>query len=253
MMAQPDMIAQELQKSIDENIETASREIAKKEHLPQDQLMTLDAHAKTIQHQLSQYMLLAKKHIADGFVFCVESIKEIARTDDSINLETLEHALTESFSRLDTVATIKDMSSKVVDGTSWKELLGLTDDTLQILYKGAKRLFDNGNHPQAEAAFFFLTTVDFKQYAFWLGLGHAAFHLGNHNQAINAYEMADSCCPSSIWPHIYMANCFEAQMDYQESLTALEKAQLELNNSQEKDPHLEVDLRERIANAKKRA
>lgn len=252
-MAQPDMIEDELQKSIDESLETAAHTIAEREHSPQDQLMTLDAHAKTIQHQLSQYMLLAKKHIADGFVFCIESIREIAHTDTSINLESLEHDLTESFSRLDTVATIKDMSSKVVDGASWKELLGLSDDTLQILYKGAKRLFDKGNHPQAEAAFFFLTTVDYKQYAFWLGLGHAAFHLANHNQAINAYEMAESCRPGAIWPHIYMANCFEALHDYQESLTALEKAEHDLLNCTEKDSHLEVDLRERIANAKKRA
>lgn len=246
-------VAQQLDKSVAQNLGQVSQNLAAAKQSPDNFLETIDGQAKKIEHELSQYMKLAKRRIRDGFYLCIESIEELARVDSQIDLEELQNNVNTAFSRFDSVASAKDMCAKAVDNNSWKELLGLTDTSMNLLYRGAKQLFDKGNHPQAEAAFFFLTTVDFAQCAFWLGLGHAAFHLGNLNQAINAYETADSCQPGAIWPHIYMANCFEALNEYQESLLALQEAERELQSSQDQNHELEIDLQERIANAKMRA
>lgn len=243
-------LAEELEKTINEDLGSIAHTIAEGVHTPGDPLQTLDMQAAKIEHQLSQCMLLAKTRVRDGFNYSIKAVQELARTDTLINLDALKENVNVAFSRFDTVAIAKDMCTKVMEGTSWKTLLGLDDVSMELLYRGAKHLFDLGHHPEAEAAFFFLTTVDYAQYAFWLGLGHAAFHLGNINQSINAYEMASTCQPGSIWPHIYMANCFEALHDFEESLICLKAAEQELLNSPEKDQELAIDLRERIANAR---
>lgn len=244
-----DILGQELSKEASQLARKAAEDSESIEH----KLLSLEAHAKRIEHELSQYMLIAKKRISDGFWSCIDATKELARLDSTINLESLESDVRIAFSRFDSVARVKDMSGKTVEGMTWKELLGLSDATLQLFYQAAKSLFDCGQHPKAEAAFFFLTTVDYKQYAFWLGLGHAAFHVGNLNQAINAYEMADSCQPGSIYPSLYVANCFEALNDYQEALLALEKADTDYKSQDTKDPELEHAIRERIMRAKLKA
>lgn len=252
-MPQPNNVAEELEKTVTEELGVVAHALAEAVHVPNDPLQSLDLQAGKIERELSQCMRLAKTRIRDGFKFCIRSIKELARTDLTINLDGLEQNVDTAFSRFESVASAKDMCSKVMEGISWKTLLGLDDVTMDLLYRGAKSLFDKGHHPEAEAAFFFLSTVDYAQYAFWIGLGHAAFQLGNLNQALNAYEMADACHPGSIWPHIYMANCFEALRDYEESLICLQAAQRELQDSSDKDHSLLEELNIRIATARAKA
>lgn len=243
-------VSDSLEKEVTQEIQEIAHALAKESV---DPLESFDAKSIKIEHQLSQCMLLAKTRIREGFTFCVRAVEELARVDAAIDLGQLKENVNYAFSRFESVAVAKDMCTKLMEGYSWKSLLGLSDETVSLLYQGAKKLFEAGHNPEAEAAFFFLTTVDFAQYAFWLGLGHAAFNLGNINQALNAYEMADTCQPNAIWPHIYMANCFEVLHDYEESLVSLQNAERELLLQQEPNPKLATELKERIINAKNRA
>lgn len=249
-MPQPNNITEELEKIVSEEVGAVAHTLAEAVHVPNDPLQSLELQEGKIERELSQCMRLAKTRIRDGFKFCIRSVQELARTDLTINLAALEQNVDIAFSRFESVASAKDMCSKVMEGTSWKSLLGLDDVSMDLLYRGAKSLFEKGHHPEAEAAFFFLSTVDYAQYAFWVGLGHAAFQLGNLNQALNAYEMADTCQPGSIWPHIYMANCFEALRDFEEAHICLEAAERELLDSPDKDSELLADLKVRIATAR---
>jgi len=242
----------ELEKIANESLKATAHHLAEEKYQPEDPLQSLEVQEAKIERELSQCMLLAKTRIRDGFRACVEAVEGLARLDNSIDLAALQKNVDYAFSRFETVAMAKDMCTQLMEGHSWKELLGLDDTTMLLLYRGAKTLFDTGHHPEAEAAFFFLTTIDFTQYVFWLGLGHAAFHLNNINQALNAYDMADTCQPGSIWPHIYMANCFEAQYDYEESFICLKAADQELARSQEKDETLASELKSRLQTAKPR-
>ena len=241
-----------LQDEVAKDIAQAAKLQAREVYNPDDTLHTLEQEIATFHHELSQCMLLAKTRIKDGLQWCVEAIKELSQTDTSIDMDVLKENVVHALSRFDTVAKAKDMCAEVAEGKSWRSLLGLTDKTMEHLYRGAKHLFDLGHYPESEAAFFFLSTIDYAQYAFWLGLGHAAFHLGNYNQAINAYEMANSCQPGAIWPFIYIANCFEALFDFEESYLQLQNALTDLQSNPEVDQGLLIDLKERIANAKSR-
>ncbi|MBS0655389.1 MAG: hypothetical protein JSR46_06420 [Verrucomicrobia bacterium] len=249
-MPQPG-VHQVLDASIRETIQSLAHTIAQ-DAPPQNQLESPVVHEKRIQYELSQYTLYARKRCIDGFFSCFGVVKDLARADDQINFTDLEQNVKTAFASFDTVAAAEELSTRAQEGASWKDLLGITDTSLQLLYRGAKHLIDSKSYPEAEAAFYFLTTIDYKQSAFWLGLGHSAVQFGNHYQAINAYEMAQSCDPASCWPTIYIANCFERLNDYEEVLQALEKAYAIYQNSVNADPELGKSLQERIVNAKAR-
>lgn len=209
-------------------------------------LVSVDFQTKKIEHELSQYVQYAKRRCLEGFDCCIEAVY----TNSHDDLQEFDENIKEAFSRFDDTVYVLDMATKAAQGACWKDLLGLTDKTMSRLYEGAKSLFDRGSIPEAEAAFYFLTTVDVSQYAFWLGLGHAAFRLGNFNQSINAYETAVLCEAHSVWPHIYIANCFESMNNYDESLNALELALQECRAKDTLDKELEGLIVTRIAEAK---
>jgi len=245
-MTNSEQLTKALEQTISQQVQQSAKKVAEEKTFEEGPLLPTEARAKKHEHELSQYVQYAKRRCSEGFHLCHGAVAELANSDTTINLEALDRDITSAFSRFDETAHVLEMSQQAAGGTSWKDLLGLSDTSMQLLYNGAKDLFEKKRYPEAEACFFFLTTVDFSQYAFWLGLGHAAFQLGNINQAINAYETADCCQPGSVWPHIYMANCFETLHDHEESLIALEEAQKEHDALDTQDPEIAQGLSERI-------
>lgn len=248
-------MADELESIISSELSLLAKERALEATQHQGALLSVQQQSVKIEHELSQYVQYAKRRCKEGFQYSIEAVSTLAKTDASIDLEAFRTNISEAFSRFETTARVLEMSAQAAQGTSWRVLLGLTDETMKWLYQGAKSLFDSGQFPEAEAAFFFLTTVDVSQHAFWLGLGHAAFRLGNLNQAINSYETADLCQPKAIWPHIYIANCFEAMNDFEESYRALEVANKECAEAAshgKQQAELEKSIQERVLKAKAR-
>lgn len=217
----------ELDKIVAQEITALAKKEAEESVGLQNPLLAVEARAVKVEHELSQYVQYAKRRCQEGFQCCIEQVKELAITDSTIEIAAFQENISHAFSRFDQTAYVLELSTQAAEGACWRALLGLNDTTMKYLYQAAKSLFDSGRYPQAEAAFFFLTTIDVSQHAFWLGLGHAAFRLGNLNQSINSYETAHLCLPGSVWPHIYMANCFEAMNDFEEALGALQTAQQE--------------------------
>lgn len=247
-MTDNNAIVENLENSIKQSLGPIAKSMAEASHIPGAELESVEVHAKKIEQGLSQYMTYAKRRCKEGFCFCLESLQRLA----TIDMAQLEQKIHDAVSRFDTTDHALAMAKQVQNGSSWKELLGLDDTTIQELYFGAKNLFDTGRYPEAEAAFFFLTTIDSKQPVFWQGLGHAAFRLGNLNQAINAYETATTVEPGAIFPHIYIANCFEAMGDLEEALAALTLAEQEFQNSNSSDKELEQALSQRINQLKRK-
>jgi tetratricopeptide (TPR) repeat protein len=108
--------------------------------------------------------------------------------------------------------------------TSWKQQLGISDRCMQSLYQGARTLFEEKEYTQAEKAFFMICSIDPTQPAYWIGLGHSSFQTQNYQQAIRAYSMAGAMDPENIWPHIWAANCFEEEHEFEAAKLALHEA-----------------------------
>jgi superoxide dismutase len=179
-MTDPQNTEQELEAVLNQEIHEAAQKIAEEKAFEEGPLLPVEARVKKHEHELSQYVQYAKRRCNEGFHLCHDAVCMLAQTDTTIDLQALDANIKEAFSRFDETVHVLEMSNKASEGTSWKDLLGLKENTMQHLYTGAKKLFEGGRYPEAEAAFFFLTTVDFSQYAFWLGLGHAAFRFGKH-------------------------------------------------------------------------
>jgi tetratricopeptide (TPR) repeat protein len=252
-MSEPDALSVELDQAIESGLGQLAKSVAEESYSPEDRLQTLDAHAKRVEIEIRQDIQNYKKKCHDGMRYLLEALDELSHKDTEINLDHLREELQAGFSKLNSLQAIEKMGQEVMQGSTWKKVLGLQESTLNTLYKGAKALFEAGKYSEAEAAFMLLTSLDAAQSTFWLALGHTEFYLNSFAEAINAYEAAGSCESASCWPPLYAANCYEAANDFPKALECAEKAQALFVESGEKDPALEEAIREKIAYLKHRA
>ncbi len=188
----------------------------------------------------------------DGFLICISSLRELALHDDEIQTDRLKRKMGSLPKKFDSLEKIQQLGLQLIEGKTWRELLDFHDDILQMLYRGASHVFEQKQYADAEFAFSFLTTLDPTQYAFWIGLGHAAYHSQHPDVAINAYAMASFCLPNAIWPHIYAANVFEAHQDKQHALLALQEADRIYQENNQGNKELAKTLKQRIAALQKK-
>jgi len=110
---------------------------------------------------------------------------------------------------------------KIFGGASWREALSVSKETLDVLYMGAKAVFEAGRFEEAISCFTFLCWFDSKQYDFWLGLAHSQFRHSDYQSAVSSYGVASGCVPEESWPHIYAAASFEALGDLEQASISL--------------------------------
>ena len=127
--------------------------------------------------------------------------------------QQLEKELANAFDRIHTPAFFTQAILKVVSGQTWREAFRLPRETVDLLYIGAKGLFDEGLFSEAMDSFAFLAWFEARQYDFWIALGHSQFHSAQYSAAIGSYSIAFECLPEESWPDIYSAACFEALGD----------------------------------------
>lgn len=203
-------------------------------------------HAEKIALEMKRDLDLISTSCKDGLTYCLDAVQELARNNPEIDAESVVCDLTKASQIID----LDKAARELLEGKSWKEILEIQNNAIEILYLGAKEIFTQKRYLEATAAFTFLTTLDSKNYTFWIGLGHAAFHNNDFSLAINAYTIASLCNSTSIWPHIYAANVFEAKNDKTQALLALEEAQELIQATQEHNPELIAAIKNRIANLK---
>lgn len=208
--------------------------------------------ASVVEEEIRGDLTSIKQKCTEGFCFCLDALQELSELDPEIRLSKIKHNLINGFGRLSSVDRVHQLGTEAIAGKCWCELLGISDETMEALYKAAKYLFEEGRFGQADAAFSFLTAFDSTNSAFWLGLGHASFHCDNYQKAIQAYAMAHYCDQKSVWPHMYAANTFEAMHNYKQALKALEIARETYEQSGLKDRDFQEALKQRQLLVKER-
>lgn len=234
-------VEQELEKVLFEEVDLLCEEMS-----PKEKVQKIEAE---IRADLKSF----KQKCTDGFCYCLDSLKELAEMDPEIRLEKIKGNLQQAFGKLSGLEQVHEFGTQAVDGKSWCDLLGFSQETSEALYKAAKYLFEQERYREAEAAFSFITTFDGTNYASWLGLGHANFHCENFHKAIQAYAIAHWCDQTSVWPHMYAANTFEVLHDYKRALVALEHATKTAEKAPQKDRYMQEALKQRLAMVKERA
>jgi tetratricopeptide (TPR) repeat protein len=246
-MSKPDSLSEQFDNAVSTSIGAVAEVIAEEMHVPGDALSSPQAKKAQVALEMQKSVDSFSKSCQEGITLIMQSLKELATHDSTLDLDAITKDLLHGIEKIDSIEKVEVFGMELLQGKSWNDLLKLKHTTLKALYSGAAKIFDAGRYGDAVAAFTFLSTLDNKQFAFWNSLGHAAYHKKDFTLATHAYAAASMCDPSSVWPHIYAANAFEAKNDLAHALLALESAH-EINRlSDHKNQDLETTLTSRIS------
>lgn len=177
---------------------------------------------EAIQTALKQNTESIKVKITDGLTACLMALKQ--HPELSSHAASVIKELKKCFSVIKNRKQLDVLSQTILQNSSWKKQLGISDECMLALYQSARWLFEQDDFQQAENAFFAICSIDPSQFVFWVGLGHACFHNAHYQQAIEAYAMSAALHNENAWPHIWAANCFESEGDFLHAKMALEEA-----------------------------
>lgn len=240
-MSEQKRLLRELEQDLDRELLPLSELIA----TSQNSLLSKEMQLQRIQDEIRMKSLLFRQKSAKGLEFCLASLEEMAAIDDSIKVGDLKESLKSAFAKLATKEQAESMAAQVIDGNCWKDLLAIPTSTMQLLYKAAKKLLEEGHFEQAECAFSHLILLDHTQYCFWLGLGACSFRQQNYDQGLIAYQTASEIAPREVWPHIFQAECFDAKSDFEKARDCFTKAALLYHEGGKFDQAIELRLKVR--------
>ena len=114
--------------------------------------------------------------------------------------------------------------SVLLEGGTYKEVAGLSDDDLEAIYGLAYGQYENGQYADAERTFAVLCFHDHKSERFWLGLGAARQQLKAFAGAVMAYSQAAEAGSVNPFVPLHAAECYFALGLYAEALHGLDVA-----------------------------
>ena len=195
-------------------------------------------------HNLTQNMRSIFKRLEVGTHALLSLIVELARDENS----TLSKEHIDQLGQLVAVATVvKEHSGRftqeMAEGKSLKDIFGVNDETIELLYSGTKYLFDNQHYFEASSAFAILTLLDPSSHLFWMGLGTSEYLQGRYEAALLAYAMAAQADSSDALCHVYGAHCYLALKQPDRAIHSLEIAALVADSSND-----EQKLKHKIIN-----
>lgn len=112
---------------------------------------------------------------------------------------------------------------------SVQDVVGVTEETLEILYGAACKLLDDEKYDQAADAFYFLTVLDSRRFAFWYSLGLSQLGQQHYKEALFAFKQASHLDPQDHLTYVYMYGCHEALDERDNALSCLNSALMRIN------------------------
>ncbi len=101
----------------------------------------------------------------------------------------------------------QDIAKLVVEGKTFQEIVGFSDETMEKFYETARQLYFEQRFEEAKTAFQFLTTINPYVSEFWLGLAETQQANQEYQVAISAYTMAIAMDPESIPAYLMAIEC----------------------------------------------
>jgi type III secretion system low calcium response chaperone LcrH/SycD len=92
-------------------------------------------------------------------------------------------------------------------GATFKDLRGLTDETMEAIYSVAYNLYQNGKFEDALKIFQFLCFYDHYNKKYYMGLGACRQMLKQYAEAIDTFTYASILDSSDPTPPLYAADC----------------------------------------------
>lgn len=121
-----------------------------------------------------------------------------------------------------TETAIKEAAQKFLEGSTIKELKGITNQELEAVYSLAFNYYRTGKFDEAEKLFNFLALFDHLNPKFWMGVGAVRQVKKDFSGAVQAYGYASFLDISNPKPQIHAAECFLAMGDKRNAASSLE-------------------------------
>lgn len=204
--------------ALDQQYEAVALELALKkaeeEAFRPNQLLSKEALTCRFKQELQDAFTSYRQQQCEGVVALVRAIGEL-------RIEITE----ELAAGLQRLASLSDKIAKDDrPELSLQEIANVDDAVMDILYQGAKRLFDQENFADAAAAFRFLTSLNPKKYLFWQALAHAEFRQKHYQEALKVFSLLLVADPRDPISYIATSSCHEELGNIPQAIDALNEA-----------------------------
>ncbi len=103
-------------------------------------------------------------------------------------------------------------------------ILKISEQSFHYFYQCGERLFNTTHFKDARDVFFLLTLLNPYKYNVWIASGLAEKRFGDNNKALEAFAMAALLDLSSVFSHLYSAECYRDLHDNTNAVISLETA-----------------------------
>ena len=121
-----------------------------------------------------------------------------------------------------TQAQIEEAAKMFMNGSTIKELKGISNNEMEAVYSLAFNYYRSGKFDEAEKLFDFLALFDHLNAKFWMGVGAVRQVKKNFTGAIQAYAYASFLNLHNPKPQFHAAECFLALGDKRNAASSLE-------------------------------
>lgn len=118
----------------------------------------------------------------------------------------------------------EDPQAPVAPLTSLRELMNLSESTLERLYSIGVKYYKSQDFTKAADLFFLLTQIDPHRYNIWISLGLSEMKAGQFEPALYAFALAILTKKELPYPYLYSAECCLALERPQECISYLNLA-----------------------------
>ena len=124
--------------------------------------------------------------------------------------------------KIDTKKIAESVKSLIKDGSTLKQLKGVSNEELEAVYSLAFGYYRTGKYDEALKLFQFLVLFDHLNAKFWMGLGAVQQVLKDYQNAVVSYGYCSFLKLDNPKPQLHAAECFLAMGDKRNAASSLE-------------------------------
>jgi tetratricopeptide (TPR) repeat protein len=227
----------ELHRDVKEQIHVASLALAEltvEDEAHKEGLIPQISKEAALETEMMKELSQFQKKIEDGVLQLLKTMSELAAHEPSFLSDEVARELAGvvAFSK-NLKENLETYFEEFAQDTPLQQICGLSDETLQLLYRAAKYIYDGAHYKEAAEAFAFLTLLNPNFPIFWYALGESEYRLHKYESALYALAFAAQNDPEDPYCHLTSSRCYEAIKEYDNAVNALELALVAISERQE--------------------